>query len=80
MIKWHEVNPSNPLRALTTSTTSMTPTTLNTSNDLSSNTIVCDPSNLEYESNKEMPDASLPQPTFTNIIMIEAEKIEAIKK
>ncbi len=80
MIERHEVNPSNPLRASTTSTTFTLPTTLNTNNDLSSDTIVCDPGNLEYKSDEEMPDAPLPRPTFTNIIMTEVEKIEAIKK
>ncbi len=58
----------------------MTPTTLNTTNDLSGDIIVCDPSNLEYESDEEMPDAPLPRTTLTNIIITEVEKIEAIKK
>jgi hypothetical protein len=58
----------------------MTPTTPNISNDLSGDIIVCDPSNPEYESDEEMPDAPLPRPTFTNIIITEAEKIEVIKK
>src|SRR6266536_3330154 len=79
-IERHEVNPSNPPRASMTSTTSTLPTTLNTNNDLSSDIIVCDPGNLEYESDEEMPDAPLPRPTFTNIIMTEVEKMEAIKK
>jgi len=63
-----------------TSTTSTLPTTLNTNNDLSSDIIMCDLSNLEYKSDKEMPNAPLPRPTFTNIIIIEVEKIEVIKK
>jgi hypothetical protein len=73
-IERRETNPQNPSRALTTSILTTTP-----SNKSAKDTIeAAAPGDPNYDSDHEMEDS--PEPTFTNTVLTEAEKMEAIKQ